>query len=145
MAEFKNMSYNRGNKHRGEHGNLVCDAIKVEIPPTAVAGDILLIDDAPFETLYVSSKIARGAMTAGLTVTVGARELQGGSTIDAALFGNQAMTAPGSDEQLDTPLEVRDADGRKINHDVFVTLGGTVTPGESFWVVLHKIHGGAPL
>ena len=145
MAERINESYNRGNKHRGEHGNTITDAIKVTQQAGDAANDIIAIDTGPWDCMYTSMRVARADLTDGLTVKVGVRELGGGGFVDDDYFGSQLISAAGVDDLIVEPMEVKDGNGRKIPHEIIVTLSGTVTADESFWIVSEKLCFGAPV
>lgn len=143
--EYTALSYNRGNKHRGEHGNLVGDPIRVDVEAGNVAGDVIKIDDCPWDHMYTSLIVSREALTAGLTVMVGIQQTLDGDFTDPDFFGAALnMDAAGADQLITVPKIVVDASGRKITHDLIVTLGGTVTADESFWVTATRLFLGAP-
>ena len=145
MAIFQNLSFHRAEKHRGEHGNTVTDALKVVIPATAEVGDVIEVDTGPRDLTYTSIKLQREGLTAGLTVDVGVRA-NIGEFEDATYFAAASpLTADGTTELLPNgPAYVLDADNRKCEHVLYVTLRGTVTPGESFFLTSEKIAHGAP-
>lgn len=143
MASYINASYARA-KHRGEQGNLIVDAIQVTQKAGWATGDIIAIDTGPWDMQYLSMRIARADLIDGLTVAVGVRELQG-SFVDADYFGTQLMNTAGVTELITLPREVLDSNGKKISHDIIVTLTGTLTVGESFWIISEKVCFGAPV
>lgn len=143
MAEFTNLTYNRA-KHRAEEGNLIADALQVTITSAMASGDVILVDTGPWDSLYLSCKVARADLTDGMTVKVGVREIMG-SFVDDDYFGSQLVSAAGVSELITLPREVVDASGRKISHEIIVTPTGTLTAGESFWVIFERLCFGAPL
>jgi len=144
MKIYRNLSFDRSTKHRGEHGNAILDPLKVVVPAGAEAGDQMLIDTGTNDMVYTSISLQREALTAGLTVDVGVRD-KAGSWEDPDYFAAAVdLSAPGQDELLVVPVEVRDPDNRRCEHDVIITFGGTVTPGEVFWIVSDKLSFGAP-
>lgn len=143
MASYINASYARA-KHRGEQGNLISDAIMVTQKAGWATGDVIAIDTGPWDMLYTSMRVVRADLTDGLTVKVGVRELQG-NFIDDDYFGTQLISAAGVTELITLPKEVLDSNGKKISHDLIVTLTGTLTVGESFWIISEKVCFGAPV
>ena len=150
--EHVNLSLHRSTKHRGEHGNTVTDPIAVEIPSSAEIGDTIVIDTGPYDSTYLSMKLMRGNLTAGLTVNVGVRDCDSNHSVPGFFSGGpKDLSTPGSDELIingpvtpvypdNHPTKPR----RKFEHEIYVTLGGTVTPGETFYLVTQMIAHGAP-
>lgn len=144
MAERINESYNRSDKHRGEHGNMSGDALVVTPNSGDAAADVIVIDNGPWDTDYFSVIVASDARTAGLEVKVGARQHMSDYEVDD-YFGTVTIDAAGgATELIAMSKPFVNADGIKKTHDIIVTLGGTVTPDEPFEVRMQRRFNGAP-
>jgi len=145
MAERIGYMFNRSTKHRGETGNAVIDALMETVLATDADGDVIMHDTGPWDTLYTKFKVAYEGATGALEVSVGVRALHG-DFVDPDYFGVVTLAAgDGEEELIIAPKYVVDADGKKINHEIILTLGGTLTATESFWTVSEKLCFGAPV
>lgn len=142
MANRKNHTYGRGTKHLAEHGNTVTEALLVEVGAQDAADDVLFLDEFPAGFLYTDVKVASEGATGALTLDVGVRSQDKGATLDdddyfaTAQAAQTAGTAVANN--FNHPLYV-EASGAAIRHDLTVTLGGVVTEGDRFWVIVEGV------
>jgi len=132
--EHENPTYRSSERVRHMENGLVTDDLLVTVKPSWAAGDTVVLSSIPWESRHISLSVqSEGA--AGLIVDVGARS-KDGETDDAQFFAAAVdASAVGVQDQMDHPVEFRNADDKMEPHVVYLTLGGAVTAGDRIWIV----------
>lgn len=144
MARYKANCYRNSRTHQGEHGNLSCDILPIDITSVHAADDVLELLELQWDTDYVSIELLVPAgNTAGLEISLGYINIETGDE-DLTAFGEDVDATAGSRTQLlKTPVQFNSRLGTGFRHTIAATLGGTVTEDETVYIVIQRIFRGS--
>lgn len=138
----KEANYYRVSRHEAEHGNLTCDLSLIEMLPGWEADDVIRVSRHAWDTTYESIALRSEGAT-GLTMSVGYESIQGNNLMPTAFSTDTNVAAAGTVELLNYPFEMRESMDRGFDHNLIVTLGGTVTAGDRIWLVTRRVFHGS--